>query len=239
MSDKNTRDLYPDRTTFQGNDTMNRSGGGIAAPDPMGSAYDRALAPPATLPEDFAADSSLAQRPSTSNEGSPSDTSSNGSSGAGAASTAKNWIEQHPLLAIGAGLIGGLVIGGRGGDDDHKHRSNSYQSHYSPAQSEGSSDASRSASGSGTVAAAGGIMGLAQQSGLMQTIQDAADQMMRTANDRAKSSLSEFVPGFDDQLKHRESERKQSTSPTPTTPSSAKVTGSGMTQKPATPPASN
>lgn len=97
-------------------------------------------------------------------------------------------IQERPLVALGAALLGGFLLGGMtGGDDDDRHSGRSYDS------------ASGSQSGSG-----GGmsrqIRSAAQKSGLEDTFSNAAAAIMGSVTEQLKGSLNSTFPGFADKL---------------------------------------
>lgn len=165
---------------------------------------DELAAPAATLPEDFAAASGQQQSDSGQQSG------GGGLSAGSTLDSAKNWVSEHPLLAAGAGLMVGVILGMRGGEQRHEsHRydrgPSGYRS-YRPPQIEGSYIAGRSMSGGGSSA---GVMKLAQQSGLSERLSSMIERTMREANDQARQMLSQRLPAFEDKLHEQERQRQE------------------------------
>ncbi len=99
-------------------------------------------------------------------------------------------IEQRPLVALGAALIGGFVIGGMlGGGGGGQHRSSSSSSH----------DYSGSSSSQG-----GGMGDTVRQafksSGLEETFSNAAAAMMGSVTEQVKQTIDRNVPGFSQKM---------------------------------------
>ena len=118
-------------------------------------------------------------------------------------SRVKDWITAHPMVAVGAGLIGGIVLGGSGGGSHHHHH---YHGDSGSAQHSSGSNGSQSSGtshGSGGQHAPGGLLGLVQQTGLLDTVTQAADRLMKSANGHAAELMRQRVPGFDEQLRQK------------------------------------
>ena len=99
-------------------------------------------------------------------------------------------IQERPLVALGAALIGGFVVGGMLGGGDKQ------QSHYSSG--EGASHSYQS-SGSG-----GGLGHTVRQamksSGLEETFSNAAAAMMGSVTEQVKQTIDKNVPGFSQKM---------------------------------------
>lgn len=110
------------------------------------------------------------------------------------------WVQAHPLTAIGLGLVGGVLLGSRGGSHHHHH--------YGSFGSGGDDHGGHSGGSYGGHAAqggiAGGLMRVAQQAGLMDQLTSFGDQAARAVNQRATAMLRDRVPGFDDHLAERQ-----------------------------------
>ena len=100
----------------------------------------------------------------------------------------RQFIEERPLLALGAALVGGFVLGGlTSGGDDGQHQ---YQGTSASARSSGSSG---SQLGSGLRAAI-------QKSGIEDTISSAAAAFVGNLGDQLKETLDRNMPGFADKM---------------------------------------
>ena len=137
----------------------------------------------------------------------------------------KEWVTAHPLVAVGAGVIGGIVLGasGSGGSQHHHH----YYGDSGTQDQSSSADRSSSQAQQGDRPAShaqqgGGILGLIQQTGLLETVTQSAERFMRMANDQASDLARQHVPGFEDQLR----QKRGPSATTPVTPSPQhRVTG--------------
>lgn len=98
-------------------------------------------------------------------------------------------IEQRPLVALGAALIGGFVLGGMlGGGGGGQHRSSSSSHDYS-----------------GSSSSQGGGMGdtvrqALKSSGLEETFSNAAAAMMGSVTEQVKQTIDRNVPGFSQKM---------------------------------------
>ena len=97
-------------------------------------------------------------------------------------------VEEKPLVALGAALVGGFVLGGILGDDDR--RSSSYEG--------SSADLPRSATRTGGVRT--GIRNAARESGLDDTIQNLTAAFMGSLTERLRSTVQESFPALADKL---------------------------------------
>ena len=140
-------------------------------------------------------------------------------------SQVKDWITAHPMVAIGAGLVGGIVLGGSGGGGQHHHHyhgdggSNQHGSGGSGSQSSQSSQSSHASSGH---QAPGGLLGIIQQAGLLDIVTQSADRLMKSANGHAAELMRQRVPGFDEQM--RQKTGAAPSSPTPPAGSGVRTT---------------
>ncbi len=128
-------------------------------------------------------------------------------------SRVKEWITAHPMVAVGAGLIGGIVLGGSGGGNHHHHHyhgDSGADQHTSGGNGSQSSHSSGGSGGSGGQQAASGLLGMVQQTGLLDTVTQVADRLMKSANGHAAELMRQRVPGFDEQMR-----QKTGGSPTP------------------------
>ena len=97
-------------------------------------------------------------------------------------------VEERPLLALGAALVGGFVLGGiLGGDDDDRR-------HHGGA----SPDLPRGSQQGGVRA---GIRTAARESGLEDTINNLASAFMGTMTERLRSVASDNFPALADKLR--------------------------------------
>jgi ElaB/YqjD/DUF883 family membrane-anchored ribosome-binding protein len=102
----------------------------------------------------------------------------------------KQQIEERPLVALGAALVGGFLLGGMMGGDSGRSQSGSRQE-YSSGTPVGESR-------SGGVTS--GIRGAVQRSGLEDTISSAAAALMGSVTDQLKGTLDKNFPGFADKM---------------------------------------
>jgi ElaB/YqjD/DUF883 family membrane-anchored ribosome-binding protein len=99
----------------------------------------------------------------------------------------KQQIEERPLLALGAALVGGFLLGGMtGGGGGHQQASG--QREYASGTPVGAS-----AAGGGAIS---GIRGAIQRSGLEDTISNAAAAFLGNLTDQLKGALDQNFPGF-------------------------------------------
>lgn len=102
-------------------------------------------------------------------------------------------IEQRPLVALGAALVGGFVLGGMlGGGGGKQRRSPSDYAGGTSSQGGGMSDTVRDAF---------------KRSGLEETLSNAAAAMMGSATEQVKHTLDRNLPGFSEKMeaaKHQE-----------------------------------
>jgi ElaB/YqjD/DUF883 family membrane-anchored ribosome-binding protein len=104
----------------------------------------------------------------------------------------KQQIEQRPLLALGAALVGGFVLGGMmGGGGSHQQAG--HRREFSSGTPVG-----ESAGGAGAM---GGIRSAVQRSGLEETISNAAAAFMGNMTEQLKGTLDQNFPGFADKMK--------------------------------------
>jgi len=103
----------------------------------------------------------------------------------------KQQIEQRPLLALGAALVGGFVLGGMMGGGGHQQSGQHYQ--FSSGTPVGESTGSGSAMNT--------IRSAVQRSGLEETFSNAAAAFMGNLSDQLKGTLDQNFPGFADKMK--------------------------------------
>jgi uncharacterized protein YjbJ (UPF0337 family) len=97
-------------------------------------------------------------------------------------------IEERPLLAVGAALIGGFVLGGlTGGDHDHR-------------PSQGSTMPAASHSGASGSSLGSGLRAAIQKSGIEDTLSNAAAAFVGGLSDQLKETLDRNMPGFADKM---------------------------------------
>lgn len=131
-------------------------------------------------------------------------------------SRVKDWITAHPMVAVGAGLIGGVVLGGSGGGSHHHHH---YHGESGSDQQSSGGSGSQSSHASGSHQAPSGLLGIVQQIGLLDVVTQAADRLMKSANGHAAELMRQRVPGFDEQMR-----QKPGTSSMPPAGSGMKIT---------------
>jgi hypothetical protein len=121
-------------------------------------------------------------------------------------------IAERPLISLGAGLIGGMVLGGLLGGSEDKHRERRSRSEYNrypaPAGSTGDEE-NHNEHGSSSIAASmtEGLRKAAKQSGLEEHGRSTSTSVMSSLNDTLRSVLSQQLPDFDQKLKERKGEQ--------------------------------
>ncbi|HEV2527047.1 MAG TPA: hypothetical protein VGT61_01135 [Thermomicrobiales bacterium] len=123
------------------------------------------------------------------------------SGGSHAMSQANGWIKEHPLVAVGLGLVGGIILGSRGGGEHHHH----YGSHGD----QGGNSYQGGSQGQSGGGLGGGLMHLAQQSGLLDNLSGAADRALQIANEQVSGVVRQYVPDFDQHLEEKRSSTSQ------------------------------
>jgi len=98
-------------------------------------------------------------------------------------------IEERPLVALGAALVGGFLLGGMTGGNGGGQ---------SQQQGSGSSNEYRSTSSHGSGSST--VRTALQKSGLEDTISNAAAALMGSVTDQLKSTLDRNFPGFADKM---------------------------------------
>lgn len=101
----------------------------------------------------------------------------------------KQMIEERPLLALGAALVGGFVLGGltSGGDGGQHH------------QYQGASASTHASGGSGS-SLGNGLRAAIQKTGIEDTISSAAAAFVGSLGDQLKDTLDRNMPGFADKM---------------------------------------
>jgi ElaB/YqjD/DUF883 family membrane-anchored ribosome-binding protein len=92
----------------------------------------------------------------------------------------KHQVEQNPLLAVGAGLLGGFLLGGLTGG--------------------GGGGGSRYSSGGKNSGLMGTLRNAAREAGLEDTISTATTTLMGTFSERIKGAVDQQVPGLVDKI---------------------------------------
>lgn len=99
-------------------------------------------------------------------------------------------VQERPLVAVGAAMLGGFLLGAMLGGDDNSRR-------YSDSNA-------NAATTSGTGHSSGGmghsIRNAAQKSGLEDTISNAGAALMGSVTEQLKGMLDSNFPGFSDKL---------------------------------------
>jgi len=103
----------------------------------------------------------------------------------------RHQVEERPLLAMGAALLGGMVLGGlTGGGGDH---GGSNGRSYASA----SSDHQQSSDGGGLT---GIIRTAAKNAGIEETVHQIADSALHSFGDRLRDIAAQNIPSLADQL---------------------------------------
>ena len=112
-------------------------------------------------------------------------------------------IQERPLVAAGAALLGGFLLGSMmDGGNGHQHRS-SYN--YSGGDTTGGGQHySGGQSSDGGANISGGIRQAAQKSGLEDTISNATAALMGSLTEQLKTTLDQRFPGYSDKLQTAE-----------------------------------
>ena len=119
----------------------------------------------------------------------------------------KKMAEERPLLALGAALVGGFLLGGlTGGDDRHRSGSGGQQDQY------GGNGGSTGHQGG----RASGLRGAAQQSGLDETIAVIGGTLMGMVSERLRSTVKESFPEFEDRMRQHSEQQQQQRYPVAT-----------------------
>ena len=100
----------------------------------------------------------------------------------------KRQVAERPLAAVGAAVAAGFLLGRMGGGGGGSSRGTGFSAY----------------DGAAGGAAAGGMMGMvrdaAQRSGLDETLNRAATELMETVTERVRSTLGQSFPGLADKL---------------------------------------
>jgi hypothetical protein len=113
----------------------------------------------------------------------------------------KKMAEERPLVALGAALVGGFVLGGLtgGGDDRNRGGGQHYQSPQGQSYQYGGSQAGR----------ASGFRGAAQQSGLDETISLISGTLMGMITERLRLTVKESFPEFEARMRQHGEQQQQ------------------------------
>jgi len=98
-------------------------------------------------------------------------------------------IEERPLVALGAALVGGFVLGGLMGGGGHSQ--NGGNGHTQPTASQ---------SGHHGSSAGHGVRSAIQKSGLEDTISNAASALIGSLTDQLRDTLDRNFPGFAEKM---------------------------------------
>jgi ElaB/YqjD/DUF883 family membrane-anchored ribosome-binding protein len=94
-------------------------------------------------------------------------------------------VDERPLMAVGAALIGGFVLGGLMGGN---------------GSNQGQHSTSASHSGSSGSSMGQGIRSAMQKSGLDETVTNAASALIASVTDQLRDTLDRNFPGFADKM---------------------------------------
>ena len=132
----------------------------------------------------------------------------------GATSGIQAKIAERPLISLGAGLIGGMVLGGLlgGGGESDRRDERRYWSEYNRyrAPSHSGNDGEQHDDSSPGVAASmtASLRKAAKQSGLEEHGRSTSTSVMSSLNDSLRSILSQNLPDFDQKLTERQQEQR-------------------------------
>jgi len=104
----------------------------------------------------------------------------------------RHQIEERPLLAVGAALVGGMILGGLTGGDGHPR-----ETHYQPG-SAARNDYRFDGGSHGGVGAA--LRNAAKTSGFDETVQHVATAALSTFGDRLRDVAEHNFPGLAEKL---------------------------------------
>ncbi len=138
-------------------------------------------------------------------------------------------VEEKPLLALGAALLGGFALGGMLGGDKGGHQSGSRSTHI-----EGSSRAYEASMGAQSQSGLrGNIQQAAKSSGLEDMLANGTTALMNSLTERLKATLDETFPGFAEKLEQQTRGSSSGTGGGSSMSSSSGMsqTGSGTSQR--------
>ncbi len=137
-------------------------------------------------------------------------------------------VEEKPLLALGAALLGGFALGGMLGGGKGGQGSSAYGGR--PSHVEGSSQAYYASQGSqGQGGLRGNIQQAAKSSGLEDMLANGTTALMNSLTERLKATLDETFPGFAEKLE-QQTQGSGSRSGTSGSSSSSSGSSSGMSE---------
>jgi ElaB/YqjD/DUF883 family membrane-anchored ribosome-binding protein len=107
-------------------------------------------------------------------------------------------IEARPLVSLGAAFIGGFVLGGILGGDDHRQGGQQYNGspQYSGGQHQQHADGRDGGSGS----LATSVRSAIQKTGLDDTLSNATAALIASVTDQVKETIDRNFPGFTDKM---------------------------------------
>lgn len=103
-------------------------------------------------------------------------------------------IEERPLVALGAALVGGFVLGGLMGGDDHERPRGEYTRHDGNGRDRYPSSSQQGGSLGHTIRSA------MQKTGLDDTISNAAAALIGSVTDQVRETIDRNFPGFSDKM---------------------------------------
>lgn len=101
-------------------------------------------------------------------------------------------VQERPLVAAGAALLAGFMLGGMLGGDDNNNSQRYSGTHSSGAETTGS--------GASAMGLGHSMRAAAKKSGLEETISNAGAALMGTMTDQLKQMVDRNFPGFADKL---------------------------------------
>jgi len=98
-------------------------------------------------------------------------------------------IEERPLVALGAALVGGFVLGGMMGGDNHRSGGGSY-----------ATEGSHAAHGGGSGSLGQTLQAAMRKTGLDDTVSNAAAALIGSVTDQVRETIDRNFPGFADKM---------------------------------------
>jgi ElaB/YqjD/DUF883 family membrane-anchored ribosome-binding protein len=106
-------------------------------------------------------------------------------------------IEERPLLALGAALVGGFLLGGMTGGRNHHGGSSGFTQSYQPASGQ---HTAHHDGAHGGPAMGSSIRSAIQKTGIEDTISNAAAALLGSVTDQLKDTIDRNFPGFNEKM---------------------------------------